>query len=228
MSDAFKKDAMPLPECKARRPHLRDHDENGCKMPNGQAMRMEPMLQGASNSWFAIALSALAIPQASGKLRQLIDDHWTILEKVESEQNIALLQQVTPQLRDLAEYTPAEIWQASRAKKAAAPEESDEPADLKTPEWEVFIEPDSAEKSRDFQLRVAAPPKRYFEKIVWPSGCVRCGHWSVSPALNRRAIMTTRRRFQRISGHGCLALIQPGFRPRRFEAKGCSSISRKT
>jgi hypothetical protein len=169
MSDAFKKDAMPLPECRARRPHLRDRDEAGCKAPNGQPMRMVPMLQGASNSWFAIPLSALAIPQATGKLKQLVDEHWTILEKVQSEQNIELLQQVTPQLRDLDEYTPTEIWQAVEAKKTAAPEESDEPTDLKTPEWEVFIDPQSAEKGRDFQLRVAAPPKRYakyFEKIV--------------------------------------------------------------
>ena len=169
MSDAFKMDLMALPVCKARRPHLRDHDEAGCKAPNGQDMRMEPMLQGASNSWFGITLSALAIPQASGKLKQLIEDHWTILEKVQSEQNIELLQQVTPQLRDLSEYTPAEIWQAVQAKKTAVPEESGEPTDLKTPEWEVFIDPASTEKSRDFQLRMAAPPKRYakyFETIV--------------------------------------------------------------
>jgi hypothetical protein len=168
MSDAFL-DPTVVGLCKARRSHLRDHDEAGCKAPNGQDMRMVPMLQGASNSWFGITLSALAIPQASGKLKQLVEDHWTILEKVQSEQNIELLQQVTPQLRDLSEYTPAEIWQAVQAKKTAVPEESGEPTDLKTPEWKVFIDPDSAEKGRDFQLRVAAPPKRYakyFEKIV--------------------------------------------------------------
>lgn len=169
MSDAFKMDLMALPECRARRPHLRDRDDNGCKMPNGQTMRMEPMLQGASNSWFAITLSALAIPQASGKLKQLVEDHWTILEKVQSEQNIELLQQVTPQLSDLSEYTPAEIWQAVQAKKTATRDDGGEPSDLKTPEWEVFIDPDSAERGRDFQLRAVAPPQRYakfFEKIV--------------------------------------------------------------
>jgi hypothetical protein len=169
MSDAFKMDLMALPVCKARRPHLRDHDEAGCKAASGQDMRMEPMLQGASNSWFGITLSALGIPRASGKLKQLVEEHWTILEKVQSEQNIELLQQVTPQLRDLAEYTPAEIWQAAQAKKTAAPEENGEPTDLKTPEWVVFIDPDSAEQGRDFQLRTAKPPERYakyFEKIV--------------------------------------------------------------
>ena len=134
MSDAFKMDLMALPVCKARRPHLQDYDECGCKTPFGHDMRMEPMLQGASNSWFGITLSALAIPQASGKLKQLVEDHWTVLEKVQSEQNIELLQQVTPQLRDLSEYTPAEIWQAVHAKKTAVPEEGGDPSDLKTPE----------------------------------------------------------------------------------------------
>jgi hypothetical protein len=169
MSDAFKTDLFAVPLCKARRPHLRDHDEAGCKDPNGQDMRMEPMLQGASNSWFGIMLSALAIPQASGKLKQLIEDHWVVLEKVQSEQNIELLQQVTPQLRDLAEYTPADVWQAVQAKKAAEPQETDEPSELKSPEWEVLIDPATAEKGRDFQLRLAAPPRpyaKYFERIV--------------------------------------------------------------
>ena len=169
MSDAFKMDLQALPVCKARRPHLRDHAEGGCKTPLGKDMRMEPMLQGASNSWFGITLTALAIPQASGKLKQLVEDNWTVLEKVQSEQNIELLQTVTPQLRDLSEYTPADIWQAVQAKKTATPDEGGDPSDLKTPEWEVFTDPDSAEKGRDFQLRVVPPPKRYvkyFEKVV--------------------------------------------------------------
>ncbi len=168
MSDAFKMDLQALPVCRARRPHLRDHDDAGCKLPNGQDMRMEPMLQGASNSWFGITLTALAIPQASGKLKQLVEDNWTTLEKVQSEQNIELLQSIS-QLRDLSEYTPAEIWQAVQAKKNATPHDSGDPSDLKTPEWDVFTDPDSEEKGRDFQLRIAQPPKRYakyFERIV--------------------------------------------------------------
>lgn len=170
MSDAFKMDLQALPVCRGRRPHLRDHEEGGCKQLNGQDMPVEPMLQGASNSWFPILLSALAIPQASTKLGQLVDDHWTVLEKVQSEQNIELLQQVTPQLRDFSEYTSTQIWEAVQAKKAKSAGEVDgEPADLKTPEWNVFIDPASAEKGRDFQLRIVQPPKKYakyFEKVV--------------------------------------------------------------
>ena len=170
MSDAFKMDLMALPVCKGRRPHLRDHDEAGCKTPDGQAMRMEPMLQGASNSWFGITLSALAIPpKGADEVAQIVEEQWTKLHDVESEREIEKLLPKVPSMRDLYDYTPAEIWQAVQAKKSAVPEGSSEPIDLKTPEWEVFIDPDSAAKGRDFQLRIAAPPKRhakYFEKIV--------------------------------------------------------------
>lgn len=169
MSDAFKMDLQALPVCKARRPHLRDHDEAGCKLPNGQDMRMEPMLQGASNSWFGITLTALAIPQASGKLAQIVEEQWPNLHDVESEREIEKLLPKVPSMRDLYDYTPAEIWQAVQTKRNTTPEDSGDLSDLKTPEWEVFIDPDSAEKGRDFQLRVASPPKRYakyFEKIV--------------------------------------------------------------
>lgn len=168
MSDAFKMDLMALPECRARRPHLRDFDDAGCKTPGGQTMRMEPMLQGASNSWFGITLSALAIPQASGRLAQLVDEQWTNLHDVESEREVEKLLPKVPSMRDLYDYTPAEIWAAVQAKQAA-PGENGEPPDLKNPEWEMFIDPDSAEQGRDFQLRSVAPPRRYakyFQKIV--------------------------------------------------------------
>ena len=169
MSDAFSKDWQDAPVCKSRRPHLRDHDDCGCKTPLGQDMRMEPMLQGASNAWFGLTLTALAIPQVTGELKQLVEEHWTMLGKVESEQNIELLQMVTTELRDLSEYTAADIWQVVQAKKSAVPNENDDPTDLKTPEWDVFIDPDSAGKGRDFQLRSVPPPKRYasyFEQVV--------------------------------------------------------------
>ena len=113
-------------------------DEAGCKAPNGQKDgRMEPMLQGASNSWFGIMLSALAIPQVSGELKQLVEDHWTILEKVQSEQNIELLQQVTPQLRWLNSRPRKSGRPFGAVKKTAVPTETTDPSDLKTPEWEV-------------------------------------------------------------------------------------------
>ncbi len=48
-----------LPACRGRRPHLRDFDPKGCDQEH-----MKPMLQGASNLWFPVIISALSVPQA--------------------------------------------------------------------------------------------------------------------------------------------------------------------
>ena len=56
MRDAFAEDGKSvLPQCKGRRPHLRDYAEKGC------AEQLRCILLGASNSWFPITLSALHV-----------------------------------------------------------------------------------------------------------------------------------------------------------------------
>jgi hypothetical protein len=169
MSAAFKMDETVMPNCQGRHPHLRDKDSGGCKHTNGNPMRMEPMLQGASNSWFGLTLSALAIPTESQALQQLVEEKWTVLGKAVSQQNIELFLSLAHQfeLGDLTDYTPEQIWQAVETRRNA--NEPEKPSDLKTPEWNVFIDPGSVEKGRDFQLKAVPPPRRYakyFEKIV--------------------------------------------------------------
>lgn len=172
MSDAFKRDDNGLGPCRGRLPHLVDFAEGGCKDIDGSDMRQVAMLQGASNSWFAVMLSALAIPQAVDELTQSIEDQWTTLQQVESQQNIQLLRSL-PQspLRDLAAFTDDQIWEAVQSKKTEGDDDDDDDieSDLKTPEWLVFSNPHSVERTRDFRLRVTNPPTRYseyFEKIV--------------------------------------------------------------
>ena len=170
MSDAFKHDDNGLGPCRARRPHLRDYSEGGCKELDGSDMNQRAMLQGASNSWFPIMLSALGIPQAVNKLDQLIEENWPTLEKVESPQNIALLKTITPSpLRDLIEFSEDEIWAAAEAKRNQTEEEDEDGTDLKTPEWLVLSDPANAPKTKDFRLRAVRPPEHYsdyFDRIV--------------------------------------------------------------
>src|SRR5882724_7581999 len=85
MAEAFgRQNAVNMPPCRGRRPHLRDFEPDGCKVDHVTAM-----LQGASNSWFPVSLSALSIPTATDKLGQLVDENWEVLEKVESQEFIA-------------------------------------------------------------------------------------------------------------------------------------------
>lgn len=169
MSDAFKLGSDALPVCNGRRPHLRDHEEDGCKGPDGQDTRMVAMLQGASNSWFALSLSALALPNGTNELDQLVEENWSILEKAESPREVELLMQVQRDLRDLTEYSAAEVWTVVHARKEGSAKDDVEAKDLKRPEWEAFSNPAKAQQTRDFQLREVAPPSqytRYFERVV--------------------------------------------------------------
>ena len=49
------------------------------------------MLLGATNSWFPITLSALAIPLSRDPISQLVQDGWDYFEDVESEAEVSLV-----------------------------------------------------------------------------------------------------------------------------------------
>lgn len=173
MSDAFRLQTNDLPLCRGRRPHLRDFDERGCRDENHQPIQVRAMLQGASNSWFPLLLSALSVPESADLLKQLVIDHWSDLNDIPSEEMITLLRRRNL-LREFIEYSEAELWAAIQDKRdedeAEKSEESEEEVrDLKTPEWNVFIDPANAQRTKDFRLREVKPPKRYakyFERIV--------------------------------------------------------------
>jgi hypothetical protein len=65
-----------MPACRGRRPHLRDIDPDGCDQEH-----VKPMLQGASNLWFPVLISALSVPQAADDLGRLVEENWVVLEK---------------------------------------------------------------------------------------------------------------------------------------------------
>ena len=162
MGDAFGRDAVNhLPACNGRHPHLRTYDKMPCEE------RSRTILLGASNSWFPIVLSALAVPNAVDKLAQLVDDHWHILEKVESQQNIDLLKQLGV-LQHFATYTTDEIWEKIEERKHQSSSE-DAPPSLKTPEWRVLSNPTLAPSARDFKVTAVPPPsgyEDYLEQVV--------------------------------------------------------------
>ena len=150
MAEAFGRDnEINMPACKGRRPHLRDHSPNGCDV-----LHVRPILQGASNSWFPIIVSAMSVPQATDKLGQLVEDNWAVLEKAASKEIVAAFRSIG-QLKDFAKYTDAEVWEAIEKKRSGGGQQQREPTDLKSPEWAVFSNPASAQESKDFQ-----PPGR--------------------------------------------------------------------
>jgi len=160
MSDAFGqagKQSMPL--CRGRRPHLRDFEEKQCEE------QVRAILLGASNLWFPDVLTALSIPsQSDNRLDQLVEEHWITLQNVQNEQNITLLRQVMPPLSSFVGYSDGEIWRAIETRKQGAAQ-AEEPADLKTPEWDMFNRPEAIPASEDFRLRPVPAPSG-FESVI--------------------------------------------------------------
>lgn len=152
-----------MPACRGRRPQLRDIDPNGCDQDH-----VKPMLQGASNLWFPVLISALSVPQAADDLGRLVEENWAVLEKATSIDVLKAFRLIG-QLKDLSKYNDDQIWESIQKKNLGTGDEVEDPDDLKSPEWKVFSNPSKATASRTFKLRTVDPPTdftKYFEKIV--------------------------------------------------------------
>ena len=159
MSDAFGQGGV-RPGCGGRLPHLRGYEENGCEE------EMRPILLGASNLWFPITLSTLAVPTKSDPLGQLVDENWAKAKEVTSPEVLKAFRAIG-QLTAFAGYEEGEVWAAIEARRdggGAEPDDGDA-LDLKGPEWATFSRPEEAETSPDFRLRKVGPPKGY-EKLL--------------------------------------------------------------
>lgn len=160
LSDAFGAEGMKnLPECNGRHPHLRSYDKEPCQE------QLRTILLGASNSWFSLVLSTLAVPNAVDKLGQLVEDHWHLLGKVTSQQNIELLRGIG-QLEHFSAYSDEDIWEKVEARKNDSEASDDAPLpSLKVPEWKVLSNPTVAPDARDFKVRTVSAPQGY-ENVI--------------------------------------------------------------
>lgn len=127
-----------LPGCRGRHPHL-DRFEPECS----EAPRA--VLLGATNSWFPITLSALAIPQTKDPIDQLIQDGWQFFEDLESEAEVALTVKTlkkTGALPGIDKYSAVAIWRAVESHRSGGGQSVVLDSDIKGPEWDVLIEPE--------------------------------------------------------------------------------------
>ena len=170
MADAFGIGVTDLPNCRGRRPHLRDFEENGCKTPDGQSVPMKAMLQGASDS--VVRRHAFG-PGPAEIARQT---HPTGQRQLDGP----LRHRKRSRDHETAEKeSPARLFRVFRGRAIAGdPSEAEsgrdggggeEATELKPPEWQIFSNPNSVAASKDFKLRIVNPPSRYakyIEKVV--------------------------------------------------------------
>ncbi len=160
LADAFgRENREKMPLCRGRRPHLRDFDP-GCDL------NMRAIVLGASNCWFPIILSTVAIPEAADKLKMLVEEQWATLQNVTSPEVLEAFFNIG-QLGMFAQYSRVELWQAIQHKREGT-EADEEPGrpDLRGPEWAVLSAPDPNRNSTDFRLRAVEPPPGFANWIA--------------------------------------------------------------
>lgn len=154
LSEAFGQEGKRhMPACRGRHPHLREFAATPC------SQQMRTILLGASNSWFGLSLSVLSVPTTADRLAQLVEEHWHVLEKAQSIQNVALIRDLG-QINRLLDYPDEAIWDAIEAKRTATPQEQ-QPRSLKGPEWQTLTDPANAPNLPDFHISEITPPARY-------------------------------------------------------------------
>lgn len=124
-----------LPACRGRHPHLHQYGE--CDE--------EPhtILLGATNGWFPVTVSILAIPLERNVLDQFILDGWEYFEDAESVDEIKTTiktLQKTNSLPGIEKFAPRDIWRAIEEKrKGTKIHTAISDSDIKGPEWKVLV-----------------------------------------------------------------------------------------
>ncbi|OYV95893.1 MAG: sulfate ABC transporter substrate-binding protein [Deltaproteobacteria bacterium 37-65-8] len=163
MAHAFGKSGKEnLPTCRGRHPHLDQFDVE-C---NEDA---RAVLLGATNSWFPIALSALAIPPQKGSpLQQLIVDYWDDFADVE---DISELKGTIKALKKRSEaqgiekHEPEVVWAAIQMHRSGGDQEDVMEADIKGPEWEVLTEANPPSDYPHFMSKKVGTPTGFEMRI---------------------------------------------------------------
>ena len=135
MAHAFGKSGKEnLPRCRGRHPHLNRYDSK-CEE------QARAVLLGATNSWFPITLSALAIPLTRDPIVQLVRDGWSYFEDVGSEAEVGFVIRTlkkTGALPGIDKHSTAAIWAVINAIRSGETQTQVSEADIKGPEWEVL------------------------------------------------------------------------------------------
>ena len=170
VATAFDGSKTEGPACRGRHPHLRTFDST---CPESA----EPLLLGASNTWFGINRSALALPvDAPSPIDQEVEAAWSNFAdpEIQDESSLVMAVKFNPSLRRFAAHPVNDLWEAiDRRRNPRNDESKSGVADLKSPEWERFIDPSHAPVSKDFTIEDAGVPSRYSAHIQQIVAAVR-------------------------------------------------------
>ncbi len=150
-----------LPKCRGRHAHLNIYDDD-CKE------EARAVLLGATNSWFPITLSALAIPVTRDPIIQLLQDGLDFFEDVESEVEVSLIVKTlkkTGNLIGIEKYSSSEIWEALESINKGCENGPVSESDIKGPEWDVLTAPNPPADWPHFLSTPVSPPEVYKQQV---------------------------------------------------------------
>jgi MrfA Zn-binding domain len=151
-----------LPGCRGRHPHMDRYDAR-CQE------QTEVVLLGATNSWFPIKLSALAIPIARDPIWQLVQDGWDYFADLSSEAEVGPTVKTLKRagaLVGIDKHPPKDIWQIIQAIKSGSSPDDDAAADIKGPEWDVLTDPNPPSGWPHFLSKPVTVPTAFQKQIA--------------------------------------------------------------
>jgi uncharacterized protein DUF1998 len=102
---AFSKDKGILGDCHGRRPWLGNGRDEHCDKP------LKLLTRTATNVHFARTVSAISLPAGEQELDELVRRHWSVLDKVTSEDTLKFAKQFNPAIdTDLSRFSDADVF----------------------------------------------------------------------------------------------------------------------
>ena len=161
---AFGREAQQnLPACRGRHPHLGTFDASCQESPRA-------VLLGATNGWFPVSLSVLAIPLERNQLSQLVLDGWEYLKDVKSKEQLAWVIETlvkSGSLPGIERFDIGDVWRCVQERQEGKGDDTFvTEGDLKIPEWEVLTAPTPPTDWPQFMSRPEPPPALYAGRIA--------------------------------------------------------------
>lgn len=163
MADAFGQKAKEsLPSCRGRHPHLNTYEK--CTED------LRTIILGASNGWFPMTLSVLAIPLDDEFLEQMITDGWTCFVDAKSEQEIDIILKTLIKIGSLPgieKLSSSIVWKAVKARKETQTvSKVNFDGDIKGPEWAVLTSDNPPMDWPHFLSRKTEVPEGYRNRLA--------------------------------------------------------------
>ncbi len=159
---AFGREARKnLPACRGRHPHLNKFEE--CKEES------RTILLGATNGWFPITLSVLAIPMEKDQLGQLILDGWEYFSDAESADEVKVIIKTlvkSGSLPGIDKWDHKDVWKAVEDRKEGRSGTTViSEGDIKGPEWNVLTADNSPTDWPHFMSSKTETPEGYRDRL---------------------------------------------------------------